>query len=108
MVRRAAILGASPYLHDYYRFDASSLLRATGGNTGNLAFLYAVSEHLGPSVPFVSIETPINEIRDIADVLILPVNTGVHARHGARTVEVSSMRCRSPVDSDAPDRSRAR
>ena len=72
-MRRAAILGASPYLHDYYRFDASSLLRATGGNTGNLAFLYAVSEHLGPSVPFVSIETPINEIRHIADVLILPL-----------------------------------
>ena len=46
MPRRAIILGATPYTTDAYRKDAKTLFDETGGNTGNLAFMYAVSSHV--------------------------------------------------------------
>lgn len=46
MPRRAIILGANPYPSDAYRKNAKTLFDDTGGNSGNLAFMFAVASHV--------------------------------------------------------------
>jgi Polysaccharide pyruvyl transferase len=66
-------LGGSPYISDYYRKNARELLAATGGNTGNLAFQYAVASHLAGPVSIISFDTPVSEIRAAGNIIVLPL-----------------------------------
>src|ERR1700728_3615219 len=69
-MRRPILLGAAPYLVDYYRKDAKCLFDETGGNTGNLAFMYAVAQQV-PSARILHWGPPIQEIRAAGDVIVL-------------------------------------
>jgi hypothetical protein len=53
--------------------DARSLLAATGGNTGNLAFQYAIANHLAGSVRILSLDAPVHEVRAAGDIVVLPL-----------------------------------
>jgi hypothetical protein len=72
-VRRPIILGGNPYITNYYKKSARELLAATGGNTGNLAFQYAVATHLSGAVPILSLDAPIKEVRAAGDIIVLPL-----------------------------------
>ena len=72
-MRRPIILGGNPYISNYYKKSACELLAATGGNTGNLAFQYAVATHLAGAVPILSLDAPIKEIRAAGDIIVLPL-----------------------------------
>ena len=71
-MRRPVIVGGVPYLHDYYRKNAKTLFEETGGNTGNLAFRYAVASHI-VEPRFCNWETPAGQIRATGDVIVLPL-----------------------------------
>ena len=71
-MKRPVILQGDPYIRDYYRKDASTLLVETGGNTGNLAFRYAVASHLtAPTI--LPWDAPIEAIREAGDIIVLPL-----------------------------------
>jgi hypothetical protein len=72
-VRRPLILGGSPFIPDIYRKSARELLAATGGNTGNLAFQYAVSSHLKGPVPILSLDASASQVRAAGDIIVLPL-----------------------------------
>ncbi len=69
-MRRPILLGVNPYLSDYYRKDAKTLLAETGGNTGNLAFMFAVSRHV-PQGRTVHWDMPVRDIRAAGDIVVL-------------------------------------
>jgi hypothetical protein len=66
-------MGANPYIPDVYKKDAKRLFGETGGNTGNLAFQYAVASHLSGNVAMLPWETPAAEVRAAGDVIVLPL-----------------------------------
>jgi hypothetical protein len=70
MSRRAIILGANPYPADAYKKDAKTLFDDTGGNTGNLAFMYAVANHLrGARILHWGAKR--EDVRSAGDVIVL-------------------------------------
>ncbi len=69
-MRRPILLGVNPYLSDYYRKDAKTLLAETGGNTGNLAFMFAVARHV-PQGRTVHWDMPVRDIRAAGDIIVL-------------------------------------
>jgi hypothetical protein len=74
--------------------DSRQLLSATGGNTGNLAFQFAISNHLAGPVPTLSWDAPAKQIRDAGDILVLPLanQLGAHtdlSRLAARLDEIN-------------------
>jgi hypothetical protein len=71
-VRRPIILDGFPYVHDNHRKGAAALLAGTGGNTGNLAFRYAIASHIVGPV-FLNWGTPPREIRAAGDIVVLPL-----------------------------------
>jgi hypothetical protein len=72
-MRKAIYLGRPPYIQDYYKKDASSLFDETGGNTGNLAFQYAVATHLTSDVPVLHWGMSANQFRSLGDIIVLPL-----------------------------------
>lgn len=72
-LRHPIIVGGNPYIANYYRMDARELLAATGGNTGNLAFQFAVAGHLAGQVPILSVDTPPKTLRAAGDIIVLPL-----------------------------------
>jgi hypothetical protein len=78
------ILGVSPFISEYYRKDARSLCAATGGNTGNLAFEFAVHSHLAGTVPILSLDEPARDVRAAGDIIVLPLanQLGAHTDMG--------------------------
>lgn len=72
-MRRPIILGGNPYVADVYRKDAESLFNDTGGNTGNLAFLYALATHLPSSTPILHWGASPEQVRAAGDILVLPL-----------------------------------
>jgi len=80
---RPVILGGAPYIYDYYRKTAAILLDETGGNTGNLAFRYAIANQLAaPAI--LPWHAPIQDIRAAGDVIVLPLanQLGAHTQLG--------------------------
>jgi hypothetical protein len=72
MSKRAVILGGNPYLSDVYRKDAKTLFDETGGNSGNLAFIYAVASHLR-GARFMHWGAPAAQVRAAGDIIVLPL-----------------------------------
>jgi hypothetical protein len=66
-------LGRPPYVQDYYKKDAAVLFEETGGNTGNLAFQYAVATHLRSDVPVLHWGMNAERFRSCGDVIVLPL-----------------------------------
>jgi Polysaccharide pyruvyl transferase len=91
-VRRAVVLEGNPFIYEYYRKDAATLLRETGGNTGNLAFRFAVVNHLvDPTI--MPWDAPIQEIRAAGDIIVLPLanQLGGHTDLGREAHKLSQI-----------------
>jgi Polysaccharide pyruvyl transferase len=72
-MRKAIYLGKPPYVQDYFKKDASVLFDETGGNTGNLAFQYAVATHLRSDVPVLHWGMNAKQFRSSGDIIVLPL-----------------------------------
>ena len=70
---RPIFLGNSPYIVDYFVKSAKQLFDETGGNTGNLAFLYAVASQLRPAPRIMSWRATPEQFRQAGDVIVLPL-----------------------------------
>jgi hypothetical protein len=57
---------------DYHRKSAQELFDETGGNSGNLAFMFGVANQL-VNPKFLSLSTPPAEIRRQGDIIVLPL-----------------------------------
>lgn len=58
---------------DVYKKSAEALFNDTGGNSGNLAFLYALVIHLPSSTPILHWGASPEQIRSAGDILVLPL-----------------------------------
>ena len=91
-MRRPIILDGNPFVHEYYRKDAVSLFNETGGNTGNLAFRYALFNHVvNPAL--LSWGTPTEQIRQAGDVILLPLanQLGSHTDLGVQAKKLAEI-----------------
>jgi hypothetical protein len=66
-------MGASPYIHEYYKKDTKTLFDETGGNTGNLAFEFAVASQLGGNPTHAHWGLDAKALRAKADIIVLPL-----------------------------------
>jgi hypothetical protein len=71
-MRRPVIVGGNPYIMDYHRKSAQELFDETGGNSGNLAFMFGVANQL-VNPKFLPLATPPAEIRRQGDIIVLPL-----------------------------------
>ncbi|HEY4251500.1 MAG TPA: polysaccharide pyruvyl transferase family protein [Roseomonas sp.] len=71
-MRRPIVMGGNPYITDYYRKNAQELFDQTGGNSGNLAFMFAVANH-AVGARFLPFNAPAEEVRRQGDIIILPL-----------------------------------
>jgi len=72
-MRKAIVIGGNPYIKDVYLKDSKSLFDETGGNSGNLAFQYAIVSHLKANVPIVEWNASPEQLRSMGDILVLPL-----------------------------------
>ena len=83
---RVVILDSAPFIADYYQKSAGVLFNETGGNSGNLAFRYAVASHIGGRGPtYLGWETSPEAMRAAGDVIVMPLanQLGKHTDLGA-------------------------
>ncbi|WP_165943548.1 polysaccharide pyruvyl transferase family protein [Roseicella aquatilis] len=71
-MRKAVILDGNPFVHTYYAKSSRQLIEETGGNTGNLAFRFAVVSHVRNHV-HLPWSTPVERIRSAGDLVVLPL-----------------------------------
>lgn len=71
-MRRPIVMGGNPYIMDYYRKNAQELFDQTGGNTGNLAFMFAAASH-AVNARFLPFNASAEEVRRQGDIIILPL-----------------------------------
>ncbi|TXM93259.1 hypothetical protein FV222_22485 [Methylobacterium sp. WL103] len=90
---RAAILGLSPYVKDYWTANGQSLFQATGGNTGNLAFLFAVNNHITSRCAILPMSADPAIVREMADVVVLPLanQLGAHTDLGSQADQLEKI-----------------
>ena len=76
---RPFLFGANPRRDSC--FQATEALYRETGNQGNVAFLYAIDEHLGPKLPVVSWAAPPSSVNASGDLGVLPAanQLGRHA-----------------------------
>ncbi len=70
---RAAFVGSDPFVKNGDLLSTEALFDAVGGNTGNLAFNYAMVTQVAQPTAFVSLASSAAEIRERADVLVMPL-----------------------------------
>jgi len=77
-------------VNEYYRRDAASLFADTGGNTGNLAFRYAVATHL-VNPAFLPWSASAEAIKKAGDVIVLPLanQLGSHTDLGRQAEHIA-------------------
>ncbi len=68
---RPVFLDVKPHIADYYKKGTSDLFDETGGNTGNLAFMYAVTSHASVAGRVCHFGQSSASIRDAGDVAVL-------------------------------------
>ena len=68
---RVALLSKRPSLQGTYRRDPFELLRAVGWNTGNLAFIHAVTNHLQNEVVYYDWDFDPDEVNESCDFVLL-------------------------------------
>lgn len=71
-MRRPIVMGGNPYITDYYRRTAQELFDQTGGNSGNLAFMFGVANH-AIGARFLPFNAPPEEVRRQGDIILLPL-----------------------------------
>jgi hypothetical protein len=83
-MRKPIMLGGNPYLSDIYRKNAKTLFDESGGNSGNLAFQFAIASHLGGTVSLKAWSASAQDIRAAGDIIVLPLanQLGKHTNLG--------------------------
>lgn len=71
-MRKAVILDGAPRAHGYYAKSSQQLIAETGGNTGNLAFRYAVTKHVRNHV-HLPWGASVEQIRAAGNIILLPL-----------------------------------
>lgn len=84
MHTRPFILGLEPRIHESVWLDTKSLFDLVGGNTGNLAFHYAIQRHLNILSPSLPWDTPSLMMEEAGDIAIIPCanQLGAHCELG--------------------------
>jgi hypothetical protein len=92
-MRRAIYLGEAPFVQDYYKKNASALFNETGGNTGNLAFQYAVKTHLRSDAAILHWGADAKQFRSRGDVIVLPLanQLGKHTDLGSAAAKLEEI-----------------
>ena len=91
-MRRPIILDGNPFIHEYYRKNTKTLFDETGGNTGNLAFRYALFNHVvNPAL--LSWNTPVEQIQKAGDIILLPLanQLGQHTDLGGQAQKLAAI-----------------
>jgi hypothetical protein len=83
-MRRSVIMAGHPRIDDIFIKDTKNLFDESGGNTGNMAFRYALASHV-KAVRFSHWHAPVQEVRDAVDLILLPLanQLGKHTDLGA-------------------------
>lgn len=71
-MRRSVIVAGHPRIDSIFSKDTKTLFDEVGGNTGNMAFRYALASHV-KNVRFSHWHAPVQELRNAADVILLPL-----------------------------------
>ncbi len=77
---RPVFVDIKPHIADYYKKSTPALFDETGGNTGNLAFMYAVTSHASVPGRICQLGQSTATIRDAGDVAVLALanQLGIH------------------------------
>ncbi|MFG1181348.1 polysaccharide pyruvyl transferase family protein [Xanthobacter versatilis] len=67
---RVALMAPTAGIENSYQLSASELFRTVGGNTGNLAFIEAISIHLKRQAVVVPWEIKPDKLREVADIVV--------------------------------------
>jgi hypothetical protein len=83
---RTIILSLNPFLGETWALSAIDIFERTGGNTGNLAFQYAVSQHIAGQVQILPLGTAPEVLRERGDIIVIPLanQLGFHTNLGAQ------------------------
>jgi len=71
-MKKPIILNGGPYCQGHDRLTAKRVLDLTGGNTGNLAFRYAIARSL-VDVTFLPFDVAPDVVRRSGDIVVLPL-----------------------------------
>lgn len=88
------ILGGPPKLRNYCRTTTDELMKFTGLNTGNLAFRYAIWNHLNRKAKIVPWDTSTDKINSFGDIAVIPCanHLGPHSDFKGRAVILSRLK----------------
>jgi len=88
---KVALIATDLRADDSYRFPSEHLLKKSGGNTGNFAYVQALWNHLSPHVEIFPWHSPPERIRETCDVVVIACanQLGPHTdlEHPALTLE---------------------
>jgi hypothetical protein len=84
-MRRPILLGGNPYISNIFKKSAKTLFDETGGNSGNLAFQYALAWHLREKVTLLPWGVSPDHARSVGDIVVLPLanQLGAHTDLGS-------------------------
>ena len=90
---KPVIIGGPARIFDYALMSTERIFAQTG-NTGNLAFRYAIDKHLGRTASFVSWADSAEKVHATGEIAVLPCanQLGSHANHSARAELISKLR----------------
>jgi hypothetical protein len=91
-MKRPVVIDSNPFVEDYFRKNAATLLDDVGGNTGNLAFRYGVFRQLQNPVllPWNATDDMIRRSGDVI-VLALANQLGSHTDLGSQARRLKSI-----------------
>lgn len=75
---RVAIIGQPGYIHDSYKKNIDDLFRGIGFNTGNLVYMYAVTQHIQSEKHFFGWKIDVDLINNNYDVLVFVAANQLH------------------------------
>jgi hypothetical protein len=88
---KVALIATDLRAEDSYRFPSEQLLKVSGGNTGNFAYVQALWNHLSPHVEIFPWHASPEKIRETCDVAVIACanQLGPHTdlEHPAQTLE---------------------
>jgi hypothetical protein len=93
-MRRPVILGGNPYIADIFSKTAKNLFDETGGNSGNLAFQYAIASHLRENVRLLPWGASADQVRSAGDIVVLPLanQLGSHTDLGSAAAHLEEIK----------------
>ena len=92
-MRRPIILGGNPYITNIFAKTAKTLFDESGGNSGNLAFQYAIASHLRGNVTLLPWGASPDQVRSAGDIIVLPLanQLGSHTDLGSAATRLQEI-----------------